>query len=85
MRDSDATLIVSAGALRGGSRLTRTCCRGLAKPYRVVDVLGAVEIEDLRKWLADNRVAVLNVAGPRESHWPGVYALARDLLLELLK
>ncbi|MBI2435628.1 MAG: molybdenum cofactor carrier, partial [Candidatus Hydrogenedentes bacterium] len=35
-------------------------------------------------WLKDNRVRVLNVAGPRESTSPGVYQLAADFLATLL-
>jgi hypothetical protein len=37
-----------------------------------------------RRWLQVYRVATLNVAGPRESESPGVYASAHALLHTLL-
>jgi hypothetical protein len=37
----------------------------------------------VRAWLQANRVAVLNIAGPRESKRPGIYQRARDFLVQL--
>jgi hypothetical protein len=53
------------------------------KPVRVValdsDEL-ATEAGHVREWLAANHVAVLNVAGPRESKRPGIYQQTLDFL-----
>ncbi len=84
VRDSDATLIVCAGPLRGGTRLTRNSCQRLVRPVLVADVLHAVDETLIESWLASNRVSVLNVAGPRENHYPGIYERAKSLLLRLL-
>jgi hypothetical protein len=40
--------------------------------------------DELRAWLARERIAVLNVAGPRESTQPGVYQQACKVLRSLL-
>src|SRR5690348_8169358 len=70
VRDSDATLIVNLGELEGGSRETLRIAEQRGKPVRVVQLdssPGDELIADLRAWLLDNTVRVLNVAGPRES------------------
>ena len=56
----------------------------LARPNRIVDLTGARRIAPVVAWLKSNGVAVLNIAGPRESKNPGIYDLARDFLRELL-
>jgi hypothetical protein len=80
VRDSDATLILTRGALRGGSAFTADCARALGRPHRIVDLDADPDPGELRGWLATRRVRVLNVAGPRESHCPGIGALARAFL-----
>ena len=40
--------------------------------------------EAVRAWARDNGVGTLNVAGPRESSAPGVYARAAEFLRRLL-
>ena len=43
-----------------------------------------IEPAAFRAWLDRNQIAVLNVAGPRESKRPGVYAAACRCLESLL-
>jgi hypothetical protein len=65
--------------LEGGSRLTRSIAAKLGKPclhFAREDVDGA----GVRGFLLRHGVRVLNVAGPRASKEPGVYAFAFDLL-----
>jgi len=87
VRDSDATLIVSHGALGGGSRLTLEEARRTGKPVLHVDLnelAPASAAERLRRWLADVDPATLNVAGPRASEdaaiYDGVATLVRAVL-----
>jgi hypothetical protein len=71
VRDSDATLIVSRGALSGGSLLTEREAFGRGRPvlHLDLDTLAPAEaVEKLRDWLASVKPATLNVAGPRASH-----------------
>ncbi len=40
---------------------------------------------EVRRWLEQERVEVLNVAGPRESQSPGIGALAREFLVTVFR
>lgn len=83
VEDSDGTLILARGPLAGGTRLTRDIAGALGRPCLVLDpwrddpgVLGP--------WLRAEGVATLNVAGPRASTDPEIYAAARAFLLAAL-
>jgi hypothetical protein len=72
VRDSDATLIVSLAAeLVGGSEATAGFARQLGKPWLHVHPHSDWRA-CLTNWLNGNRIAILNVAGPRASGAPGV-------------
>jgi hypothetical protein len=79
VRDSDATLIlVRHGAASPGTGLTIDIAEELGRPHLVADVR---DVDAVRAWLAALPAhAVLNVAGPRESHAPGIDAEAGALL-----
>jgi hypothetical protein len=84
VRDADATLVLLQGEPRGGTATTVSCAREAGRPLRVVRLGTAGEPGETRRWLAEVRIATLNVAGPRESEEPGIGAAARawlDLLL----
>jgi hypothetical protein len=80
--DSDATLILCRGRPSGGTDLTLRLARRHGKPHLVVD-LNEPALAKVRLWLAKNKPATLNVAGPRESQAPGIAAQATDLLVRL--
>lgn len=84
VRDSDGTLVLGAGPLSGGTRLTARHARRLAKPCLVVDLDEPAPVEEVADWILVNAIATLNVAGPRESGVPGVYARAKDYLLRVI-
>ncbi len=73
VRDSDATLILIADELAGGTLLTRNLCRKHGKPYIVVKLTSNNALGRARQWLDATDIGVLNVAGPRESGEPGIY------------
>jgi hypothetical protein len=81
--DSDATLILYRGRLKGGTLLTRKICDRLAKPKLLVR-LDRDPPQSVRDWLADNQPRTLNVAGPRESTSEGIYDAAMTYLLAVL-
>lgn len=83
--DSDGTLILLLGTPQGGTELTRRLARRYGKPCQLVDLDKPPENAVILAWLADARIETLNVAGPRESSWPGIEALAFAYLLQLLK
>ncbi len=81
--DSDGTLIVSHGCLKGGSALTAFLAEKLGRPCIHVD-LARMPVTDaaarVRGWLHDHRILVLNVAGPRAGTDPKIYRAAFSLL-----
>lgn len=82
VRDSDATVILTLGPeLSGGSKLTREFAREYGRPclhlsQAVTDGPGL----ELRRFLEDHFIEVLNVAGPRDSTEYGI----RDYVFEVL-
>jgi len=88
VRDSDGTLILARGELRGGSALTAALARRGAKPCLVVDLArdeGVRAVSEAVAWLRTNAVRVLNVAGPRESESPGIHVQAIAFVRELVR
>ena len=83
VRDSDATLILSHGPLSGGSALTRRLANSQGKALLELDLaaLGREEaVRILTRWLGEQRPTTLNVAGPRASMDPEIYAAALEVL-----
>jgi len=82
--DSDGTLIFFRERLFGGTELTRRLAVKCEKPYFLVDLAGNIDLAAVRQWLTVNEIRVLNVAGPRESNYPGIGQAAGDVLRRLL-
>jgi len=71
--DSDGTAILFYGTLSSGTKLTRDVCVREKKPFTVLDAKLISELSAAAAmvgFVAENEVAVLNVAGPRLSGWP---------------
>ncbi|MHB8532482.1 MAG: putative molybdenum carrier protein [Solirubrobacteraceae bacterium] len=96
VRDSDATLLLrprnrgrparSIAAASPGSDLTEQAAARLGRPLAVVDPARPDAASHVRAWIDSlPPSATLNLAGPRESEAPGIYARARQLLQEALQ
>jgi len=86
--DSDATLILHFGQLEGGTAFTRQCCIAEAKPYLVInagEAAQAVLVQQIVDFIRQNKVQVLNVAGPRASKVPVAQQTTKQLLTIALK
>jgi hypothetical protein len=70
--------------LEGGTGLTKILAVKLRRPYLVVELDEEQDMQVLRRWLEENSVQVLNVAGPRESKRPGIHQSAVSFLKKLL-
>jgi hypothetical protein len=88
VRDSGGTLVIHAGELEGGTAQTVNFCRAHGKPCLLIDsnaVTPAAAAATVRRFVADHRIAILNVAGPRASKHPGIYDYAFALVTSVLK
>ena len=81
---ADGTVIfwVGSGALTGGTLMTWKHCLAINKPTFLVR-LGedGPNPQWFRDWLKANEIGILNVAGPRESKFPGIQDKVREFLV----
>jgi hypothetical protein len=85
VRDSDGTLILTAGPPVGGTALTIACASRLGKSQHTA-TFGTESADPalVLAWLREHSIRRLNVAGPRESQQPGIYDRTRAFLRSLL-
>ncbi|MEZ6091282.1 MAG: putative molybdenum carrier protein [Pirellulaceae bacterium] len=81
--DSDATIILFEGQLQGGTRLTHRYALQSGKPSLPIQLDSDWCRDDVQQWLAENRPAVLNIAGPRESNAPGIQDRSMAAVLKI--
>lgn len=84
VRDSDGTLVLTRGTPTEGTAFTIEAAEKLRKPCLVLDLNDAPSEAAVKTWAHDHKVRMLNVAGPRESKCPGIYAQAAELLRKAL-
>ena len=82
VRDSDMTLVIWSGDITPGSAMTVKEADRQGKPVVLLRLRARTTPEDPALWISERvaGVGVLNIAGPRESRWPGIYAMARKFL-----
>jgi len=79
VQDSDGTVILFSGTLSGGTLLTQKLCARERKPLIALDAQGMTKLraaDAILRFVEDNEIKVLNVAGPRSSGWPQGYSFA---------
>ncbi len=88
VRDSDGTVIIHAGELEGGTRQTLASCIDAGKPCLLID-RNAIPVtrgaELVAQFIERHRIVTLNVAGPRASKQPQIYAYAYAVITRLLQ
>ncbi len=83
VKDAQATLIITRGPLTGGSLLTKKLATRHNKPCTHINLATVDEFEAaviLNSFILDYTVEILNVAGPRASHDPGIYRDVKAIL-----
>lgn len=83
IRESDGTLILSHGALTGGSDFTRNMALKYQKPMLHIDFNRMVPFDAavvINNWMVDHDIGILNVAGSRASNDPAIYRAAIDII-----
>ena len=74
-----------SGTPAGGTPLTVKLAKKRRKPFLVVDLDHGGDPSTVRKWIRENKIGILNVAGPRERKAPGIHAKAVRFLRAVLK
>jgi len=85
VRDSDGTLLITRGALEGGTALTKDEAEEQGRPVLHVRTSDPGPVPMIRAWGEENDVRTLNVAGPRASEEVGIYEDAVQILDRLLE
>ena len=84
VRNSEGTVIVTLTArMTSGTLLTSNLAKRLSRPLlhlAKADGCAAEQAELLRRFIEQNKISTLNVAGPRESEEPGVGLFVAGLL-----
>jgi Circularly permutated YpsA SLOG family len=89
VKDSDGTIVIYLENVRGGTEQTVRFCVELERPHQLIDAskLSAEVAGNLiTDFVRNNKIVVLNVAGPRQSEWTegNAYASrALDIFLNL--
>lgn len=88
--DSDGTLIIYNGQLKGGTLLSFKHSKLESKPVLALKVCNIDQemnesLNIIFKWLNFNQINILNVSGPRLSEWPGGYGTAYRIIKEIIK
>jgi hypothetical protein len=81
--DSQATLVLHYHDLSGGTKLTVQLADRYRRPRMLIDLSDPADPDLVIDWLIGNQVAVLNVAGPRESSVRGIGRLAEEFLFQV--
>jgi hypothetical protein len=79
VRNADATVWFGNERTSGG-KLTIGTARKLAKQLLINPTA-----RDLRAWIIENKIRVLNVAGDRETNNPGIQTRVEEILLQALR
>lgn len=82
--ESDGTLIINIGPMKGGTALTAKIAQENNRPLMIVQLDDDYQVGAVINWLEENRIQTLNIAGPRESKLPGIHDKAKQFLKEVL-
>jgi putative molybdenum carrier protein len=85
--DADGTLIIFFGELSGGTRETLRIAEDVGKPVLTLDASAKASLTaavEAAAFVEHHAIAVLNVAGPRESSGRGAADYARELISAML-
>ncbi len=84
VRDADGTLVITWAPPTDGTAYTVAMARKHRKPCWVVDLREDEDTNAAAQWLLENRICILNVAGPRASKFPHIHEMAMRFLERLL-
>jgi hypothetical protein len=83
-KDSDGTLIIINSDPIGGTLFTIEMLIKHKKPYLIYNLNDNPNVDNIAKWVIENKVEKLNIAGPRESQAPGIYLISTNIIEQLI-
>lgn len=81
--NSHGTIRFAADFKTRGEKCTLRAIKDLKKHHIDVNVLKPISIDEVAKWIYEKQISVLNVAGNRESTWPGMQVWVTQFLVDL--
>jgi len=82
--NSDATIRFALNFDSPGERCTLKFIKANNKPHLDINVLFLPRVEEVKQWLEDNNVKILNIAGNSEKSAPGIGIIVQKFLTEVL-
>jgi len=83
--DSDGTIRFASNFNSAGERCTLKAIHMKGKPYFDVNVVNFPEHKEVVKWIKENNIKVLNIAGNSEKSSPGITSFVVNYLLIVFK
>lgn len=84
VQNSDVTLILVYGKkVSRGTKLTAEIAQRQKRTWRAFDISRPGITKKILEWLVSTRPLVLNVAGPRESSFPGIQQKTEQVLRQV--
>jgi len=88
VQDSDATVIFYFESISGGTEETLSFCLNEKKPYLLIDGSGITEdsaSKRIKHFIDENKISLLNVAGPRASKEKRAYEYTKQVITLMLE
>ena len=80
LREADGTLVLTKGAVSGGTVFTVWLAIEYKILHLIIDLYNKIDPSIVWEWGEKNKIKILNVAGPKESEVPGIHDQAVDFL-----
>jgi hypothetical protein len=81
----DGTIRFATDWYSAGEICTLEAIEKYSKPYIDIDPTNPRPVSEVEKWIKDNNIKVLNVAGNRESKSPGICKFTREYIVKLIE
>ena len=80
VKDSDGTIRFAINFDSPGEKCTLKFIKKHNKPYLDININFMPKVEEVKKWLIDNNVEILNVAGNSEKRCPGIQRIVKNYI-----
>ena len=84
VKDSDGTIRIAKNYDSKGEICTLKAIQHFEKPYFDIDPNNPPDPQEVRNWIKENNIEILNIAGNRESKAPGICKFTVKFLTEVL-